>query len=48
MTDNLCSKVTRNFSEQEWHAYVGDDTEYEATCPDKALRIRVREIVGAR
>jgi hypothetical protein len=48
MTDDLCTKVTRNFSEQEWRAYVGDDTEYEATCPDKALRIRVREIVGAR
>jgi WD40 repeat protein/energy-coupling factor transporter ATP-binding protein EcfA2 len=48
MTDDLCTSVTRNLSEQEWHSYVGDDIEYEATCPDKALRIRVREIVGAR
>lgn len=48
MTDDLCSKVTRNLSEQEWQSYVGDDIEYEATCPDKAIRIRVREIVGAR
>ena len=48
LTDNLCSKVTRNFSEQEWDAFVGGDIEYEATCPDKSLRIRVREIVGAR
>lgn len=48
MTAGLCDKVTRNLSEQEWSAWVGDDIEYEATCPDKDYRIRAREIRGAR
>ncbi|MFN2337244.1 MAG: WD40 repeat domain-containing protein, partial [Bacteroidales bacterium] len=48
MTSELCEKVTRNLSEQEWSAWVGDDIEYEATCPDKDFNIRVREIRGAR
>lgn len=48
MTDGLCDKVTRNLSELEWDAFVGRDIEYEPTCPDKAYRIKVREIIGAR
>lgn len=48
MTEGLCDRVTRNLSEQEWAAYVGQDIEYEATCPDREFRIRVREIRGAR
>ena len=48
MTTGLCEKVTRNLSEQEWFAWVGNDIEYEATCTDKDYRIRVREIRGAR
>jgi len=48
MSEGLCDKVTRNLSEQEWNAFVGRDIEYEPTCPDKAFRIRVREIIGAR
>jgi WD40 repeat protein len=48
MTEGLCDKVTRNLSEQEWTAFVGRDIEYEPTCPDKAYRIRVKEIIGAR
>jgi WD40 repeat protein len=48
MTEGLCDKVTRNLSEREWSAFVGRDIEYEPTCPDKAYRIRVREIIGAR
>jgi energy-coupling factor transporter ATP-binding protein EcfA2 len=48
MTGDLCDKVTRNLTEREWNAFVGRDIEYEPTCPDKALRIRVREIIGAR
>lgn len=48
MTEGLCDKVTRNLSEQEWNTFVGRDIEYEPTCPDKAYRIRVREIIGAR
>jgi energy-coupling factor transporter ATP-binding protein EcfA2 len=48
MTDNLCSKVTRNLSPQEWSAYVGRDIEYEPTCPGRTYQIRVREIRGGR
>lgn len=48
MTAGLCDRVTRNLTEQEWSAYVGADIEYEATCPDKGYKIRVRQILGAR
>lgn len=48
MTTGLCEKVTRNLSEQEWSAWVGQDIDYEATCPDNDFNIRIREIVGAR
>jgi WD40 repeat protein len=48
MTDGLCDKVTRNLTEQEWTAYIGQDIEYEPTCPNREYRIRVREIRGAR
>jgi WD40 repeat protein len=48
MTDGLCDKVTRNLTEQEWTAFVGQDIEYEPTCPNRECRIRVREIRGAR
>ncbi len=48
MTGDLCDKVTRNLTEREWNAFVGHDIEYEPTCPDKAFRISVREVIGAR
>lgn len=48
MTDGLCDKVTRNLTEQEWTAFIGQDIEYEPTCPNREYRIRVREIRGAR
>lgn len=48
MTDGLCDKVTRNLTEQEWTAFIGQDIEYEPTCPNRDYRIRVREIRGAR
>ncbi len=48
MTDGLCDKVTRNLTTREWSAYVGNDIDYEPTCPDKEFRIKVREIRGAR
>jgi WD40 repeat protein len=47
MTDGLCDKVTRNLTEQEWTAFIGQDIEYEPTCPNREYRIRVREIRGA-
>lgn len=39
-----CLYVTRNFTPDEWLAYVGKDIEYEKTCPDPERRIRIREI----
>ena len=48
MTDGLCDKVTRNLTEQEWTAFIGQDIEYEPTCPNREYQIRVREIRGAR
>ena len=48
MATGICDKVTRNLSEQEWIAWVGGDIEYEPTCPDKAIQIKVKEIRGAR
>jgi len=48
MNSGLCDKVTRNLSEQEWSAWVGRDIDYEATCPDKDINIKVKEIRGAR
>ncbi|MDX9773554.1 MAG: hypothetical protein RBT02_09080 [Bacteroidales bacterium] len=48
MAEGLCDKVTRNLSRQEWSVYIGQDIEYEATCPDKAFNITVKEIRGVR
>lgn len=39
-----CSYVTRNFTPDEWLAYVGKDITYEKTCPDAEYRIKIREI----
>jgi WD40 repeat protein len=39
-----CMYVKRNFTPDEWLAYVGKDIEYEKTCPDPENRIRIREI----
>jgi WD40 repeat protein/energy-coupling factor transporter ATP-binding protein EcfA2 len=39
-----CSYVTRNFTPDEWLAYVGKDISYEKTCPGVDLKIRIREI----
>jgi len=39
-----CSYVTRNFTPDEWLAYVGKDITYEKTCPDADYRIRIREV----
>lgn len=39
-----CLYVKRNFTPDEWLAYVGKDIEYEKTCSDSEHRIRIREI----
>lgn len=33
-SDMLCSKVTRNLSQQEWHEWVSPDIKYRKQCPD--------------
>jgi WD40 repeat protein/energy-coupling factor transporter ATP-binding protein EcfA2 len=39
-----CSYVTRNFTPDEWLAYVGKDIAYEKTCEGADYKIRIREI----
>lgn len=39
-----CTYVTRNFTPEEWLAYVGKDIAYEETCEGADLRIRIRQI----
>ncbi|MCJ7449825.1 MAG: hypothetical protein MUO72_19280 [Bacteroidales bacterium] len=41
---DMCSAVTRNFTMQEWVAYVGKDIEYEKTCTNKEYNIQVKEV----
>ena len=35
MADQICRKVSRNFTRSEWETYVGYDIDYEKTCPNK-------------
>lgn len=35
MTDQICDKVSRNFTRREWEAYVGFDINYQKTCQNK-------------
>jgi hypothetical protein len=35
MADQVCSFVSRNFTDQEWDIYVGMDVEYQKTCSNK-------------
>ncbi|MBN2861999.1 MAG: hypothetical protein JXN62_02480, partial [Bacteroidales bacterium] len=44
LAKDICTVVSRNFTLDEWMAYVGKDIGYEETCPDKQYNIRVREI----
>ncbi len=39
-----CSYVTRNFTPDEWLAYVGKDITYEKTCAGADYKIKIREI----
>ena len=32
MTDNLCQKIKRNMTQDEWNRFVAEDIEYEKTC----------------
>ena len=39
-----CSYVTRNFTPDEWLAYIGKDITYEKTCQDADYKIKIREV----
>jgi len=39
-----CTYVTRNFTPEEWIAYVGKDIAYQETCEGADLRIRIRQV----
>jgi WD40 repeat protein/energy-coupling factor transporter ATP-binding protein EcfA2 len=39
-----CSYVTRNFTPDEWLAYVGKDISYEKTCDGADYKIKIREV----
>lgn len=39
-----CTYVTRNFTPEEWIAYVGKDIAYQETCEGADLRIRIKQI----
>lgn len=41
MAVNICSSLTRNFSENEWVNYVGNDIPYEKTCQVNEFSIKV-------
>jgi ABC-type Fe3+/spermidine/putrescine transport system ATPase subunit len=38
---NVCNLVTRNLTEDEWNLYVGRDIEWEKTCQEKDLNIKI-------
>ncbi len=42
LAENICKLVTRNLTPDEWYNYVGKDTEYEKTCSEKELNIKVK------
>lgn len=46
MVSDLCSKVSRSLTENEWLAYIGGDIEYEKSCEGRQYRIRVNEIIS--
>lgn len=43
LAENICMLVTRNLSEEEWSVYVGRDIEYQNTCPEKSVQIRIEK-----
>jgi WD40 repeat protein len=44
LAQDVCSMLTRNLTTDEWATYVAKDIEYEKTCPDKDLNIKVNVI----
>ncbi len=43
MVSDICSILSRNFTDNEWRIYVGEDIEYEETCDSQELSIKVQQ-----
>ncbi|HUS85953.1 MAG TPA: hypothetical protein VMW76_01840 [Bacteroidales bacterium] len=46
MVQDICSILTRNFTQDEWDRYVARDIEWEETCNSQELSIKVQEKKG--
>jgi WD40 repeat protein/energy-coupling factor transporter ATP-binding protein EcfA2 len=44
LASEVCTALTRNFSSDEWLAWVGRDIVYETTCPEAEYRIKVNRL----
>ena len=44
LASGVCATLTRNFSADEWLAWVGRDIDYETTCPEAEYRIKVNRV----
>ncbi len=44
LAQNLCSQVSRNFTQEEWNIYVGRDLPLEKTCEGKDYNIKVKVV----
>ena len=43
MVSDICTLLSRNFTDDEWRIYVGEDIDYEKTCDAQDLSIQVQE-----
>jgi hypothetical protein len=44
LSKEVSTSLSRNFTPEEWQAYVGKDIEYEKTLPDSLFKVRVNVI----
>ena len=43
MVEDICNKLSRNMTQDEWKVYVGEDIDYEETCTDNPFNIGVKK-----
>jgi hypothetical protein len=43
LAENICLLVTRNLTTEEWSVYVGRDIEWEKTCQDVEMKIKIEK-----
>ena len=46
LVGDICNKVSRNMTQEEWNNYVGKDIPLEKTCRDKRFNIKVEQILS--